>query len=58
MAKEYGTAIKPSAQANKLIEEMADHMDWSKSDIVSHCVAVAYDTVINLPRAIRPGELN
>ena len=58
MAKDYGTAIKPSAQADKLITDMCDHLNWSKSDVVSHCVAVAHSSVMEMPRALRPGEIN
>jgi hypothetical protein len=54
--KEYGNPVKPSVQAEKLLEEVSDHLNWSKSDAISWLIATAYQQAMDMPRAIRPDD--
>lgn len=56
-AKQYGVAIKPYQDDADKMDQMADHLNWSKAELVSHMVASVYDHVMSTPKAPKPGQL-
>jgi hypothetical protein len=58
MAKEYGVPITPDSTTEGLIVEIAEHLNWSKTDVVAYCVGSKYETLKAFPRAIRPTDVH
>lgn len=56
MAKEYGTPIATSKAVKDIIDEIADHLNWSKGKVVGYCVSHCKDELMGHPRAIRFDE--
>lgn len=54
MAKEYGVPVRPEASVEMRLNELADHLNWSKGDVLRHAVNSMYDDLMSLPRAVRP----
>lgn len=56
MAKEYGIPIAPTLNTERAITEMAAHLNWSKSAVVSHCVNACFSDIMAHPKALMPRE--
>ena len=56
-AKAYGIPIKPVIEDEKRITEMAEHLNWSKTALLTYMVNQTYNQVMSLPRAFRPEDL-
>lgn len=55
-AKQYGTPITPTLSVEKVIEDIADHLNWSKGDVIGYAVREVMPSLMAHPRALRFSE--
>jgi hypothetical protein len=55
-AKQYGTPITPTLSVEKVIEEIAEHLNWPKGDVIGYAITQVRPSLMEHPRALRFSE--